>query len=97
MARMIEGCNAISVLILFVSFVFLFLEIKKKTVFMIMGVAWFYFFKCLRIAILCVLMFHFPERKVCCMVFYFLYLFMGFFLLWLLWINKYANDVQRNS
>jgi exosortase family protein XrtF len=98
-ARMIEGCNAISVLILFVSFVFSFSgKLKKTLIFMIIGSCLIYSLNVIRIAILCVLMFHFPEREgLLHGVLFPLFIYGIVFLLWLLWINKYANDVQRNS
>lgn len=98
-ARMIEGCNAISVLILFVSFVFSFSgKLKKTLIFMIIGSCLIYSLNVIRIAILCVLMFHFPEREgLLHGVLFPLFIYGIVFLLWLLWINKYANDVHRNS
>jgi hypothetical protein len=74
-ARIIEGCNAISVLILFISFVFSFRKVKTHG-FFILEVAWFYF-KCFT-AILSVLMYHFPGEVFVYGV-YFFYLFMGCF------------------
>mgnify|MGYP003671618692 CR=1 FL=1 len=98
-ARMIEGCNAISVLILFVSFVFSFSgKLKKTLIFMIIGSCLIYSLNVIRIAILCVLMFHFPEREgLLHGVLFPLFIYGIVFLLWLLWINKYANDARRNS
>ena len=98
-ARMIEGCNAISVLILFVSFVFSFSgKLKKALIFMIIGSCLIYSLNVIRIAILCVLMFHFPEREgLLHGVLFPLFIYGIVFLLWLLWINKYANDARRNS
>ena len=98
-ARMIEGCNAISVLILFVSFVFSFSgKLKKTLIFMIIGSCLIYSLNVIRIAILCVLMFHFPEREgLLHGVLFPLFIYGIVFLLWLLWINKYANDAHRNS
>jgi exosortase family protein XrtF len=97
-ARMIEGCNAISILILFVSFIFSFSGKAKVTVlFIIVGSCIIYFLNVTRIALLCILMYHFPEKEgLLHGVLFPLFIYGVVFLLWLIWVNKHATYGKRN-
>jgi exosortase family protein XrtF len=62
-ARIVEGCNAISVIILFISFVIAFSGKLKATVFFIFGGSLLiYGLNVLRIAALSALIFYFPKQ-----------------------------------
>jgi exosortase family protein XrtF len=60
-ARIIEGCNAISIIILFISFVVSFSGKLKPTLLFFLEAYWFYVLN-VRIAMLSVLMYHFPGQ-----------------------------------
>ena len=62
--RIIEGCNAISVIILFVSFVVSFsAKLKPTLLFVLSGSLFIYILNVFRIAFLCVLLNRFPEQE----------------------------------
>ena len=64
-ARIIEGCNGISVIILFISFVIAFSgKLKTTVLYIIGGSLLLHILNMLRIAILCVLLYYFPEKKL---------------------------------
>jgi hypothetical protein len=73
-ARIIEGCNAISIIILFISFVVSFSG-KKPTLLFILAEA-YWFDVSLRIAV----MYHFPGQCLSCTVCYSVYLWSCFHL-----------------
>lgn len=98
LARIVEGCNAISILILFTSFVIAFSQSFKKTaLFLLAGMALLYAVNILRIAILAIALYKYPEHE------HFLHgvvfpalIYSMVFLLWLLWVRMLApkrNDV----
>jgi exosortase family protein XrtF len=61
-ARIIEGCNALSVIILFVSFVIAFTgKVKQTLLFIISGSVLIHVFNVLRIALLCIAIYHYPK------------------------------------
>jgi exosortase family protein XrtF len=61
-ARIIEGCNAISIIILFISFVVSFSGKLKPTLLFFGGSVLVYVLNVMRIAMLSVLMYHFPGQ-----------------------------------
>jgi exosortase family protein XrtF len=92
-ARIIEGCNAVSVVILFISFVIAFTGRFKQTLaFIIIGTIIIHFFNVLRIALLCMAIFHFPEYEhILHGVIFPLFIYGIVFLLWVIWVNKYSS------
>lgn len=92
-AKIIEGCNAISVIILFISFVVAFSGKLKPTLFYILGGSIFiYILNVFRIAVLCVLMYHFPEQQfVLHGVIFPLFIYGAVFILWVIWVNKFSK------
>ncbi|WP_337968335.1 exosortase family protein XrtF [uncultured Flavobacterium sp.] len=93
MTRIIEGCNAVSVVILFVSFVVAFSgKFKQTFLFILFGVLLIYIFNVIRIALLVVLMYHFPEyAHFLHSVFFPLVIYGLVFVLWVIWINKFSK------
>jgi exosortase family protein XrtF len=98
-ARMIEGCNAISVIILFVSFVVSFSGRWKPTFFFIIGGSLFiYVLNVFRIAILCVLLYHFPDQEsVLHTVVFPLFIYGVVFILWIIWVNKFSLYAKKTA
>jgi exosortase family protein XrtF len=97
MARIIEGCNAISVIILFVSFVVAFSGKFKLTLLFIFGGSLFiYALNVIRIGLLCVLMFKFPnQRQLLHGVLFPLFIYGVVFVLWLIWVNKFSRYASK--
>lgn len=93
LARLIEGCNAVSVMILFVSFVTAFSGKPKKTIlFILFGVVSIYILNVLRIALLVVLLYNFPENnKLVHDIIFPLVIYGYVFLLWIFWINRFSK------
>lgn len=91
--RIVEGCNAISVIILFISFVIAFSGKFKKTIsFILLGTLFIYILNVIRIALLTVLLFHFPEKEHILHGVLFPLIIYGFvFMLWVFWINKFSK------
>ena len=91
--RIIEGCNAVSVIILFVSFVIAFSgKFKTTLVFILFGILFIYILNIIRIALLSILMFHFPEREhILHGVLFPLIIYGLVFILWIIWVNKFSR------
>ncbi len=98
-ARIIEGCNAVSVIILFISFVVAFKGKLKHTLFFILiGTIILHFFNVIRIALLCMAIFHFPEYEhILHGVIFPLFIYGIVFLLWVIWVNKYSSYATKPS
>ncbi|QBZ96708.1 exosortase family protein XrtF [Flavobacterium sangjuense] len=99
-SRIIEGCNALSVMILFISFVIAFTGKFKKTVlFIVFGIFLIHVLNIARIALLCVALYHFPQYEhLLHGVIFPLVIYGVVFLLWVIWINKYsfyATEVDK--
>ncbi|MCF6128310.1 exosortase family protein XrtF [Flavobacterium sp. AS60] len=99
-SRIIEGCNAISVIILFISFVIAFTGKFKKTVlFIVFGIVLIHVLNIARIGLLCVALYHFPQYEhLLHGVIFPLVIYGVVFLLWVLWVNKYslyATEVDK--
>lgn len=91
-ARIIEGCNGVNVIILFVSFVIAFSgKIKATLLYIISGSLLIYILNLIRIALLCVLMYHFPKQQHFLHgVFFPLFIYGVVFMLWLIWVRKFS-------
>ena len=91
-AQIIEGCNGISVIILFASFVIAFTGKFKHTVlYILVGSLSIHILNIARIALLCVLIYDFPEYEAILHGVIFPLIIYGFvFLLWVIWVNKFS-------
>jgi exosortase family protein XrtF len=91
--RIIEGCNAISVIILFAAFVFAFSSgFKKTSLFILIGVVLIYLLNIIRIVILIPALFYYPEYEVLLHdVIFPLFIYGVVFLLWILWVMKISG------
>lgn len=91
--RIVEGCNAVSVIILFVSFVIAFSgKFKTTLLFIVTGSALIYLLNVIRIAILTALLFYFPEKEhILHGVLFPLIIYGLVFILWVFWVNKYSK------
>ena len=91
--RIVEGCNAVSVIILFVSFVLAFSgKIKTTVLFILSGTVFIYILNVVRIALLAVLLFRYPEKvHLLHGVFFPLIIYGLVFVLWVFWVNKFSK------
>jgi exosortase family protein XrtF len=91
-ARIVEGCNALSVIILFISFVIAFSgKIKNTIYFIIAGSLIIHILNIIRIALLMVAFFHFPEANfILHDILFPLVIYGTVFILWIIWVNKFS-------
>lgn len=97
-ARIVEGCNAISVIILFISFVIAFSGKLKATVLFIFGGSLLiYGLNVLRIAALSALIFYFPKQESFLHgVLFPLCIYCVVFVLWLIWVRKFSRYAKED-
>lgn len=90
-ASVVEGCNAISIMILFVSFVLAFYQGAKRTsIFMIIGLIAIYITNVFRIAILTIMYYRFPQFQEILHQLVFPGIIYGMiFLLWMYWVKQF--------
>ncbi len=98
-ARIIEGCNAISIIILFISFVIAFTgKIKQTVLFIFFGCLLIHLFNVLRIALLCIAIFHYPKSEhLLHGVFFPLFIYGVVFALWVIWVNKFSFYAKKTT
>ena len=92
-ARIVEGCNSVSIIILFLTFIIAFKgSLKATIIFGLVGGAVIYVVNIFRVLFLSLLMYKYPEYK------YLLHslLFPGViygttFILWIIWVNKFSH------
>lgn len=92
-ARVVEGCNSVSIFILFVSFIIAFSGRLKPTIlFVLVGGLFIYFVNVLRIALLSILLYKFPYQQAFFHNLVFPAIIYGaVFLLWVLWVRNFSN------
>lgn len=92
-ARIVEGCNALSVIILFITFIIAFKGSAKHTlVFGLAGMVFLYVINLLRIVLLIMVAYHFPEyTDVMHSVVFPAIIYGGMFLLWVIWVRQFAK------
>lgn len=98
-ARIIEGCNGISVIILFVSFIIAFSGNWKRTLLFIFGgVVLIYILNIFRIILLSVLVYHFPTQEAILHGVLFPLIIYGIvFILWVIWVNNFSNYATKDT
>ena len=98
-ARIIEGCNAISVIILFVSFIVAFSgKLIPTLLYLFGGSLIIYILNVLRIAALSTLIFYFPSQESLLHgVVFPLSIYGVVFILWLIWVRKFSKYASKNS
>lgn len=91
-ARVVEGCNGLSVIILFASFVVAFTGRLRHTVlFIVSGSLLIYVLNVGRIALLAYFLYYYPEQEhLLHGVLFPLCIYGVVFLLWIVWVNKYS-------
>ena len=99
LGRIIEGCNSISVIILFVSFIAAFSGKLKTTFFYILsGSVLIYIVNLLRIVVLTVGLYHYPEYGDVLHTLIFPAIIYGMvFLLWIFWVNRFSKLNKKHA
>lgn len=92
-ARVIEGCNSVSIIILFVAFIVAFAgSLKATIIYSVLGSLFIYVINIARIAFLAVMIYKYPEKQEFLHNLVFPALIYGtVFLLWVIWVNKFSN------
>ena len=98
-ARVIEGCNAISVIILFLSFIVAFAgKFKTTLLYGLAGSIIIYAFNLIRIVILSIGLYHYPwRREVLHTVIFPMLIYGTVFLLWMVWVNRFSKQIKANE
>lgn len=96
-SRMVEGCNAISVMILFLAFIFAFYKGWKTFVYAIIGIVLLHLMNVLRIAGLNILIMEKPEYiKIGHDYFFPAIIYGTVVVLWIVWIKFFALKNETN-
>lgn len=97
--RIIEGCNSISVIILFLSFIVVFSGNLKTTFFYILlGSVLIYVVNLLRIVVLTLGLYHYPKYGDLLHTVIFPGIIYGMvFLLWIFWVNRFSKLNKTNA
>lgn len=96
LARIVEGCNSISVIILFISFIVAFSGSLKTTIWYgLVGSVLIYVANLIRIVILTIGLYHYPWRSEILHQVIFPAMIYGMVcLLWIFWVNRFSNLSQ---
>ena len=92
-SRVIEGCNSVSVIILFFAFIVAFTGSLKATIlYALFGSLLIYTINIFRIAFLSIMLYQFPEEQVLLHNIIFPAIIYGLtFLLWVIWVHKFSK------
>lgn len=98
-ARVVEGCNSVSVMILFVSFIIAFSGTLKRTIlYAIAGCVLIYAVNLFRIAILSIGLYHYPwRREILHTVIFPLIIYGLVFALWMYWVNRITKFSKQHE
>jgi exosortase family protein XrtF len=97
--RLIEGCNGISIIILFIAFIIAFRGKLKTTIgYAIMGSLIIYILNIFRIVVLTVTMLKFPKQQdFLHQIVFPLFIYGIVLLLWVIWVNQFALKPTKNA
>ena len=97
LARVIEGCNSVAVIILFVSFIIAFAgRLKITLIYILIGSVLIYITNLFRIVILTIALYHYPWREHVLHTVIFPGLIYGMVcLLWLFWVNQFSKNSKK--
>ena len=91
--KIVEGCNSISLIILFVAFIIAFSgKFKTTFLYLLFGSFFIWVINILRIVIICIMLNKYPEQEAFLHKLLFPSIIYGtVFLLWVIWVNKFSN------
>ena len=92
-ARIIEGCNSISIIILFISFIVAFAgELKSTIMYILIGSVLIYSVNIVRIAFIGLALYKYPQYQYLLHIIIFPAIIYGMtFLLWVIWVRKFSK------
>lgn len=92
-ARVVEGCNAISIIILFIAFIVAFASgLKKTALYILFGSLVIYFINIVRIAVIALAIYKYPAYENVLHSIVFPGIIYGItFSLWFIWIQKFSK------
>ena len=98
-ARVIEGCNAVSIIILFISFIVAFAgKFKTTFIYCFAGSIIIYAFNLIRIALFSLGLYHYPWRQeILHTVIFPMVIYGTVFLLWMVWVNRFSKKMRTNA
>jgi len=98
-SRIIEGCNAVSVIILFAAFIFAFSSTFKKTIlFIFFGTFLIYALNVIRIALLTYALYYFPQfQELLHGTIFPLFIYGVVFVLWIVWVTRFSGYDKTNT
>ena len=98
-ARIIEGCNAVSIMILYAAFIFAFsTEWKKTGLYIIFGIVLIHILNVIRIALLASSLYYYPQyEEILHGTIFPLFIYGVVFILWILWVTKFSGHAKRTS
>jgi exosortase family protein XrtF len=96
--RVVEGCNALSVIILFAAFVVAFSGKWLTTIcFLLVGSVLIHMMNILRIAVLSLALLYYPEQQTLLHGVIFPLIIYGFvFGSWVIWVNQFSNYARKD-
>ncbi|WP_434036914.1 exosortase family protein XrtF [Formosa sp. 4Alg 33] len=96
--RIIEGCNAVSVIILFIAFIVSFASSLKNTLlFVVAGSLIIYIANILRIGVLTIGLYYYPELEhLLHGVIFPLIIYGMVFMLWVIWVNYFVKQKKEH-
>ena len=98
-ARVVEGCNSVSIIILFASFIIAFRDsIKRMILYILAGSVLIYAINLIRIVILSVGLYHYPwRREILHTVIFPLIIYGLVFLLWMFWVRRFTISRMQHA
>lgn len=97
-SRMVEGCNAISIMILFVAFIFVFYKGAKTFLFAAIGLVVIHIMNVLRIAWLNIILVEFPQYDHMAHEYVFPAIIYGtIVVLWLVWVKYFVLKPEKTA
>lgn len=97
--KIVEGCTSVSVMILFLAFIVAFSgKIKHTIIFGLVGILLIYLTNIFRIVVLSIIIYHYPQYQEIMHSLFFPAIIYGMvFLLWVIWVNKFATINKKNA
>ncbi|MCH3881923.1 MULTISPECIES: exosortase family protein XrtF [Tenacibaculum] len=91
--KIVEGCNSVSLIILFIAFIIAFSGSFKATLlYMLFGTIFIWIINIVRIVVICIMLDKYPEQEMFLHKLLFPAIIYGaVFLLWVIWVNKFST------
>lgn len=98
-ARIVEGCNAASVMILFMAFIVAFSTTFKRTfIYIVAGIFIIHILNVIRVGLLSLGFYYYPDYKdLLHDILFPLFIYGVVFALWVAWVIKFSGNAKKNS